>query len=52
MRSPENEPSIPSLIWTVAAAATTGVMIRPFDQPEVVWTATGAVLLVLSGLLS
>ncbi|MBO0750775.1 MAG: arsenic transporter [Bradyrhizobiaceae bacterium] len=41
-----------ALIWTVAAAATVGVIIRPFDWPEAVWAVTGAALLVLSGLLS
>jgi arsenical pump membrane protein len=40
------------IIWTVAAAATAGVIIRPFDWPEAVWAVTGAALLVLSGLLS
>jgi arsenical pump membrane protein len=40
------------IIWTVTAVATTGVIIRPFDWPEAVWAVTGAVLLVLSGLLS
>jgi arsenical pump membrane protein len=41
-----------ALIWTVAAAATAGVIIRPFAWPEAVWAVTGAALLVLSGLLS
>jgi arsenical pump membrane protein len=40
------------IIWAVAAAATAGVIIRPFDWPEAVWAVTGAALLVLSGLLS
>jgi arsenical pump membrane protein len=41
-----------AVIWTVAAVATIGVIIRPFDWPEAVWAVTGAALLVLSGLLS
>jgi hypothetical protein len=41
-----------ALIWTVAAVATAGVIVRPFNWPEAVWAATGAALLVLSGLLS
>jgi arsenical pump membrane protein len=41
-----------SIIWTVAAVATAGVIIRPFDWPEAVWAVTGAALLVLSGLIS
>jgi arsenical pump membrane protein len=40
------------IIWAVAAVATAGVIIRPFDWPEAVWAVTGAALLVLSGLLS
>ncbi len=39
-------------IWTIAAVATAGVIIRPFNWPEAVWAVTGAVLLVMSGLLS
>jgi arsenical pump membrane protein len=41
-----------AVIWTVAAIATAGVIIRPFDWPEAIWAVTGAALLVLSGLLS
>lgn len=41
-----------AIIWTVAAVATAGVIVRPFDWPEAVWAMTGAALLVLSGLLS
>lgn len=40
-----------AVIWTVAAVATAGVILRPFDWPQAVWAATGAALLVLSGLL-
>jgi arsenical pump membrane protein len=44
--------SAQAIIWIVAASATAGVIIRPFDWPEAVWAVTGAALLVLSGLLS
>jgi arsenical pump membrane protein len=38
--------------WIVAAVATLGVIVRPFDWPEAVWATTGAVLLVALGLLA
>ena len=38
--------------WGIAAAATAGVILRPFAWPEFVWAGTGAALLVLLGLLS
>jgi arsenical pump membrane protein len=38
-------------IWTIAALATAGVLIRPFKWPEAVWAVLGAALLVASGLL-
>lgn len=38
--------------WGIAAAATAGVIVRPFAWPEWVWAVAGAVLLVLLGLLS
>jgi arsenical pump membrane protein len=41
-----------AIIWAIAAAATAGVIIRPFAWPEAVWAVAGAALLVLSGLLS
>jgi arsenical pump membrane protein len=37
--------------WAIAAAATAGVIIRPFAWPEFVWAVAGAVLLVALGLL-
>ncbi len=37
--------------WVIAALATAGVLVRPFAWPEFVWAITGAVLLVLVGLL-
>lgn len=40
------------LTWTIAAAATAGVILRPFGWPEAVWAVAGAVLLVAFGLLS
>lgn len=42
----------PWTIWGIAAAATAGVILRPFAWPEFVWAASGAALLVLLGLLS
>jgi arsenical pump membrane protein len=40
-----------NLTWGVAAAATAGVITRPFKLPEAVWAVAGAVLLVALGLL-
>ena len=37
--------------WSIAGAATVGVIARPFDWPEAVWALSGAALLVLLGLL-
>ncbi len=42
----------PWTIWGIAAAATAGVIMRPFSWPEWVWATAGAALLVLLGLLS
>jgi arsenical pump membrane protein len=42
----------PWTIWGIAAAATAGVIFRPFSWPEFVWAVTGAVLLLALGLLS
>ena len=42
----------PWATWGIAAAATAGVIIRPFSWPEFIWAASGAILLVLLGLLS
>ena len=41
----------PWTTWGIAAAATAGVIIRPFSWPEYIWAAAGAVLLVALGLL-
>jgi arsenical pump membrane protein len=41
----------PWVTWGIAAAATAGVIIRPFAWPEFVWAVAGAVLLVALGLL-
>ena len=38
--------------WIIAAAATAGVIIRPFGLPEAIWAVCGAVLLVIFGRLS
>jgi len=37
--------------WGIAAFATAGVITRPFKWPEAVWAVTGAILLVVLGLL-
>ena len=37
--------------WSIAAVATAGVIVRPFKWPEAVWAVSGAVLLVVLGLL-
>lgn len=39
------------VIWTIAAVATAGVIVRPFKWPEAVWACAGAAVLVVSGLL-
>src|ERR1700744_700032 len=41
----------PWAILGIAAAATAGVIIRPFFWPEFIWAIAGAVLLVVLGLL-
>jgi arsenical pump membrane protein len=42
----------PWTTWGIAAAATAGVIIRPFAWPEFIWAVCGAALLVALGLLS
>ena len=37
--------------WGIAALATAGVIIRPFDWPEAIWAVAGSLVLVVSGLL-
>jgi len=41
-----------SAIWIIAAAATLGVIARPWNWPEFVWAVAGATMLVLFNLLS
>ncbi len=41
----------PWVVWSIAAAATAGVIIRPFAWPEYIWAVAGALALVLLGLL-
>jgi len=41
----------PWTTWGIAAAATAGVIIRPFSWPEFIWAIAGALLLVVLGLL-
>ena len=40
------------ITWTVAALATAGVIVRPFNLPEAIWAVAGAVVLVALGLIS
>jgi len=40
------------VIWTVAAVATAGVIVRPFGLPEAIWPVAGAAGLVAAKLLS
>jgi len=42
----------PWTTWGIAAAATAGIIVRPFSWPEFIWAVAGAALLVLLGLLS
>jgi arsenical pump membrane protein len=42
---------LPWPVWGIAAAATAGVIFRPFFWPEFIWAVTGAVLLIVLGLL-
>lgn len=44
--------SSPALTWIIAAAATAGVILRPFAWPEAVWAVAGATLLVALRLIS
>jgi arsenical pump membrane protein len=39
-------------IWVVSFFAIAGVIIRPFKVPEAVWALTGAIILLLFGLIS
>jgi arsenical pump membrane protein len=41
----------PWTVWGITAAATAGVIVRPFSRPEFIWAVSGAVLLVVLGLL-
>jgi arsenical pump membrane protein len=38
-------------IWSIAALATAGVIVRPFKLPEAVWAILGAAVLLLANLL-
>jgi arsenical pump membrane protein len=40
-----------AIIWSIAACATLGVIVRPFRIPEYVWAILGAAGLVVSGLI-
>jgi arsenical pump membrane protein len=39
-------------IWIIAAVATIGVILRPFNWPEAIWAVAGAALLVVLQLIS
>jgi arsenical pump membrane protein len=39
-------------IWVIAAVATMGVILRPFNWPEAIWAIAGAALLVALQLIS
>lgn len=39
------------LTWSIAGLATIGVITRPFRWPEAVWAVSGALIIVLLGLL-
>jgi arsenical pump membrane protein len=41
-----------TLTWIIAALATAGVILRPFQWPEGIWAAAGAALLIALQLLS
>ena len=38
-------------IWAIVALSTLGVIVRPWDLPEATWAVTGAVMLIVFGLL-
>lgn len=37
--------------WGICAAATAGVIARPFRWPEAIWALAGAAVLLLFGLM-
>ncbi|MDN3580794.1 arsenic transporter [Mucilaginibacter flavus] len=39
-------------IWIISFFAIAGVIIRPFKVPEFVWALTGAIVLLIAGLIS
>lgn len=40
-----------SFVWVIGAGTIAGLLFRPKELPEAVWSCTGAVLLVVFGLL-
>lgn len=40
-----------TLVWSIAAGAIAGVLLRPKGWPEAVWACLGAVLMVVGGFL-
>ncbi len=41
-----------AMVWLIAALATAGVVLRPFNLAEAVWAVAGAALLLVTGLIS
>jgi arsenical pump membrane protein len=41
-----------ALIWLIAASTIAAILIRPKEWPEAIWACLGALLLIISGLLS
>lgn len=40
------------IIWIISFLAIAGVIIRPFKVPEFIWALTGAIVLLIAGLIS
>lgn len=40
------------MIWVIAALATAGVIVRPFDWPEAIWAVAGAMALLAFRLIT
>ena len=41
-----------TIIWIISLLSIAGVIIRPFKLPEAVWAVSGAILLVMLGLIT
>jgi arsenical pump membrane protein len=40
------------ITWSIAAIATAGVLVRPFNLPEAIWAGGGAAVLLVIGLIT